>query len=95
MERPTTTFNMDFQIAEAFGENAIRDTYKRAKAEWKNDCGYFTELVVVLNERCWMWHSKGNEKLSSLYSELYYDANDYALDNYKGEEAQHFLDVTD
>lgn len=28
-----TTFWEDFSIAETFGEEAIRDTYKRAKAE--------------------------------------------------------------
>lgn len=32
-----TTFWEDFSIAELFGEEAVRGTYKRAKAEWKKD----------------------------------------------------------
>lgn len=30
-----TTFWEDFDIADRFGVEAIRDTYKRARAEWK------------------------------------------------------------
>ena len=44
-----TTFFEDFSIADHFGIAAIRDTYKRAFNEWKNDYKYLTELVLVLN----------------------------------------------
>lgn len=33
--KPLTTFWQDFSIADKFGNNAIEDTFKRAKAEWK------------------------------------------------------------
>lgn len=48
-----TTFWDDFDIADRFGLEAIRDTYKRARAEWKNDRFYGTELSMVLNYKCW------------------------------------------
>lgn len=33
----STTFWSDFSIADAFGVNAVKDTYKRAFKEWKDD----------------------------------------------------------
>ena len=46
-----TTFWKDFSIAERFGAEAIRDTYKRVRAEWKNDRAYGTELSMALNHK--------------------------------------------
>ena len=94
MDNFSTTFNMDFQIAEAFGYEAMQDTFNRAFAEWKNDYKYLTDLVMVLNHRCWNWHEK-NEKYCELYSDLYYQARDYALDNLEGEELQYYFKITD
>lgn len=54
-ERVSTTFAMDFAIAEAFGENAVKDTYRRAMRGWKDNYKYLTELVIVLNHRIWIW----------------------------------------
>ncbi len=48
-----TSFWEDFSVAERFGEEAIRDTYKRAKAEWKKDRIYGAELSMILNHKCW------------------------------------------
>ncbi len=66
-----TTFWEDFSIAERFGAEAIEDTYKRAKSEWKNGMVYGTELSMVLNHKCWYWYEKQNETLSRLYAELW------------------------
>ena len=41
---PKTTFYMDFSIADKFGIEAIKDTYKRAFEGWKNDYIYLTAL---------------------------------------------------
>lgn len=46
-----TTFWEDFSIAEHFGEEAIKDTYKKARAEWEHDPVYGTELSMVLNHK--------------------------------------------
>lgn len=91
----STTFWSDFSIADAFGVKAIKDTYKRAFKEWKDDYKYLTDLVIVLNHKCWQHYEKGNTEYSQLYEKLYYEAHDYALDNLKGEELSYYLRVTD
>lgn len=89
-----TTFFEDFSIADNFGISAIKDTYKRAFEEWKKDYKYLTELVMVLNWKCWQHHEK-NEAYSELYSDLFYEAREYAFDNLKGEELTYFIRTTD
>ena len=75
-----TTFFDDFSIADRFGAAAIKDTYKRAFNEWKNNYVYITELCMVLNHKCWMWYDK-NETISELYGDLYYKCRDWCLEN--------------
>ena len=73
-----TTFWQDFSIAEPFGKSAIRDTAKRAFEEWKDNVSYLTELVMVINHKCWYWAGT-NDSLSHLYSDLYYKYDDMAI----------------
>ena len=89
-----TTFGNDFDIADAFGADAIRDTHKRAFEEWKTDYKYLTELVLILNWKCWQHHNEGNEEYSVLYADLYEKTHEWALDHLKGEEFQYFYQVT-
>ena len=89
-----TTFWMDFSIADHFGTRAIKDTYRRASEEWKHDAVYMTELVLVLNWKCWPWHQK-NSVFCSLYSDLYYKARDLAMDTLTGDDLQYFFRTTD
>lgn len=91
--KPITTFYEDFSIADKFGINAIKDTYKRAFNEWKNDYKYLTELVMVLNWKSWE-HEK-NIEYCRLYSDLFYELQDYAYNNLKGEELNYFIITTD
>lgn len=91
----STTFNSDFTIADAFGEDAVRDTYKRAFNEWKGQYRYLTDLVITLNHKIWEHDSKGNKALSQVYDELWKAADAYALDNLKGDELAYFLEITD
>ena len=90
-----TTFWNDFSIADKFGIHAIKDTYKRAFNEWKSNYKYLTELVMVLNWKCWHYYDKGNNEYSLLYSNLYHEANDYAYDNLKGDELTYYYQTTD
>lgn len=90
-----TTFWEDFSIAEHFGEEAIRDTYKRAKAEWKYDRIYGTELSMVLNHKCWYWYEERNTKLSQLYAGLWEEWHNWVLENWRGEDLTYYLRVTD
>ena len=89
-----TTFWSDFSIADRFGIEAIKDTYRRAFQEWRTDYIYLTELAMVMNWKCWYYFEKDDEKCQ-LYSELYYNTRDYALDNLKGKELKYYIETTD
>ena len=90
-----TTFWEEFSIAEHFGEEAIRDAYKRAKAEWSTDRIYGTELSLVLNHKCWYWYEKQDMRLSQLYGTLWEEYHDWVLENWKGEDLGYYLRITD
>ncbi len=94
-----TAFWDDFDIADRFGVETIRDTYKRAKAEWKDNRIYGTELSMVLNHKCWYWYSKPRSKLGDeygkLYAELWEEFDNWILDNWKGEKLRYYLKITD
>lgn len=61
-----TTFGSDFDIAEAFGADAIRDTFDRAFNEWKSNYKYLTELVLILNWKIAQHYGK-NDTYARLY----------------------------
>ena len=90
-----TTFWRDFSIADAFGKEAVKDTFKRAFGEWKDDYVYLTELSLVTNWKCWMHYEQGSEELARLYHDLYYAVRGYAFDNLKGEELRYYFEATD
>ena len=94
-EKFTTTFWSDFSIADAFGVDAIKDTYKRAFEEWKNDYRYLTDLVMVLNHKIWEHYEKKNEAYATLYNKLWEETDGYAVENLQGEELRYFYEVTD
>ena len=88
-------FWQDFTIADAYGEAAIRDTYKRAFEGWKDNVEYFASLVMTLNHRIWLHYENGNEAFTNLYNELWEKAYNWGLDNYKDEDAAYFIDFLD
>lgn len=90
-----TTFWHDFEIAEKFGVAAIRDTFQRVFAEWKHDYKYLTELVMVLNHKCWDFYNQHMDVYSQVYAELYYQAHDYALENLNQDEIAYYFRITD
>lgn len=90
----TTTFWDDFTIADRFGVSAIKDTYKRAFNEWKGNCVYLTELVIVLNHKIWQHYQK-NDAYAELYNDLWEKADNYACTHLKGEELSFFYQITD
>lgn len=92
--RPRTTFWDDFSIADAFGPPAIRDTFNRAFREWRGNHEYLTEMVLVLNHKCWQWNERDEVKMV-LYRDLYEKANDYALKHLKGDELDYYLQTVD
>lgn len=91
----SNTFWMDFTIADAFGVNAIKDTFNRAFKEWKGDYQMLTALVVILNHKIWQHYEAERHDIAKLYDSLWRQAEDYALTNLKGDELQYYYDVTD
>ena len=92
--KPQTTFWEDFAIADAFGVDAIKDTYKRAFNEWKGNHIYLTELVMVLNHKIWQWYER-NEAIARVYNSLLEETDLYACENLKGNELDYFYRTTD
>jgi len=90
-----TTFMKDFSIADIYWKKAIIDTYKRAFEEWKDNYVYLTELVIVLNWKIRQHYDKWNEELASVYNDLWWEADLYAQENLKWEEAKYFFTQTD
>lgn len=89
-----TTFWSDFTVAEAFGINSVKETYKLAKEGWKSHYKYMTELTLILNHKIWQHYEK-NKTLARVYNDLWEDCNNFCLKNLKGEELQYFLRVLD
>lgn len=89
-----TTFFMDFSIADDFGVDAVKDTYKRAMNDWKNDYIFITELYIVLNHKIWQWYEKDND-LAKLYDELWRDCGSYVDDNFTKKQLEYFYKITD
>lgn len=92
---PKTTFWMDFSIADKFGVSAVKDTFKRAFEEWRSDYEFLTELVLMLNWKIWQHHDMGNITLARVYDELWREADQWALENLKGEEKDYFIRTLD
>lgn len=96
-----TTFYIDLSVAEFFGDDPVMETYDKICKDWIGDYKYFTEFVMCLNYKAWEHNDRHNYKLSSLYSELYYEARDLFYDHYNGddpksEEARdYFFETTD
>ena len=91
---PKTTFWMDFDIADAFGMKAIKDTYRRAFKAWKDNVEYFTELVMVLNWRIFRYYER-NETYAKLYNELWEQADAYATSHFTGDDLMYYYRTTD
>ena len=94
-----TTFWSDFSIAERFGKTAIEDTAKRVYEEWKDDVEYLTELVMVINHKCWDHYRNGDNILSGLYGDMYYEYYDKAIDyldkNGSKDQVSYFIQTLD
>lgn len=92
-----TTFLMDFEIAENFGgAPAIKDTFRRAFAEWRENVVYLTELVMVLNWKMWQYDELGNARMTRLYYDLFMKAYDWGCENLKNaDDRQYFFRTLD
>lgn len=95
-----TTFYSDLSIADCFGIDAVKDTYRRVLKEWIHDIEYITEFALCLNHKSWehaSYKGDAHKQLSELYAELWYEISDKIHEHYKdNEEAlDYFFQVTD
>lgn len=93
--KPKTTFWDDFSIAESFGVEAIKDTYKRAMHDWSDNYEYLTELSLVLNHKLWWYWEADNEELAAVYDKCWRETDLFALDHLTGEALDYYYRVTD
>lgn len=93
--KPITTFYQDFSIADRFGANAVKDTYRRGLATAET-LGYkeLTEFVMVLNWKIFE-HYESNEALARLYNSLWEKAVDHVFKTLKGEELKYYMRTVD
>lgn len=92
---PQTTFWQDFSIAERFGLSAIKDTFKRAFQEWRDETVYVTELAMVLNHKGFYWYDTDKMRLSELYFSLWQELDEWCANNLKGEDLAYYYRITD
>lgn len=91
---PITTFWEDFTIAEAFGLDAIEDTYQRAFNEWHSNYKMMTELVMVLNNKIWQYHFY-NEDKARVHNDLYTTLAAWCEDNFTSDQLDYYYTTTD
>ena len=91
---PKTTFFSDLSIAECFGANAIKETYKDVIQQWGDDIVHITEFTMCLKHKIWQLY-KVDEPIAKLYDELWRKSCDYVLNHFKGEDLAYFYKVTD
>ena len=90
-----TTFWQDFTIADHFGLNAIKDTYKRAMKEWKNNTEYITEISIVLNLKIWQHYESHNDSFATLYDSLWKECEDYIFKHFDKKALRRYCEITD
>ena len=91
---PRTTFWEDFIIAEHFGEEAVRDTYRKSRAIAGDDAELRAELSLVLNHRIWALYEK-NEALARVYDALWREYDQWAYETLSDEGRQTYHRITD
>lgn len=80
---------------------AIRAVFNQLHDKYCHNYKEYTELVIFLNWKIWAWHdqlklyNKQAEEFIALYNELWAFADNYACDNFVGEELSYFLHTTD
>lgn len=93
---PKTTFWSDFSIAECYGVDSVKDTYNRAKEEWKDNIEYMTELALVVNHKSWQY-AQTNDNLSKVYVQLWEEVDSFIFEHFKGNEEaiSYYVQTTD
>ena len=92
---PITDYWKQFSMAELYGKDKIDQTYKKLFRASKKKYKQLTELVMILNWKCWYWNTYMNYEYSKLYEELYYEADTYGIEHLKDDELTYFWRTLD
>ena len=92
-ERKTTFFS-DLSIAECYGINAVKETYRDVMNSWGDDLEFMCEWVISLNQKIWQ-HYNENRELAKVYDDLWRKADNYCREHFKGEELEKYYDYID
>lgn len=65
-----STFFGDLSIAEWYGANSIKDTYRNVTKSWIGDVKMFTEFVMCLNHKCWQYYQYATKGTNNLPKEI-------------------------
>lgn len=102
-----STFASDYAIADAFGAASVEDTYRRSLTSFSSDIYMLTEMALVLNWAIWRYYElaqdycsknedyENEDKLSRMYDKLWKELDGYIMKNFKGDELEFYLKVTD
>lgn len=90
-----TTLYGDFTIADAFGVDAVKDTYNRVFNEWQHSAVFMTELSLVLNHKIWEHHHKDNSELITIYDTLWKLHDEWCGRAMSDEDYEYYLRITD
>ena len=90
-----TTFYGDLTIAEAYGPDGVRETYDRVNRDWRGNYRYYTVFVLALNHKIWEHYYKKNETFERLYNDLWTEADLWVGNNWTGEAAAYYFEITD
>ena len=82
-------------VADAFGVDAIKDTFDSAMRSWSSDIKYLTELTMVMSWKCGIYFEEGNYEYNHLYHDLYYTVKDYVYDHFEDDDLDYFYSTTD
>lgn len=89
-----TTLYGDFTIADAFGVDAVKDTYNRVFKEWQHSAVFMTELSLVLNHKIWEHHNNNNP-LVVTYDTLWKLHDEWCGRAMSDEDYEYYLRITD
>lgn len=85
----------ELQDTESKAVKAVKALLKEVLPEAKADYKKYTELVMVLNHKCWD-HSELHQNIIGMwYQEEYLKKHDWALSRLKGEEFNYYYSTLD
>lgn len=92
--KPKTTFFNDLSVAECFGVNAVKDTYKRVIKSWGENIIYMTEFTMCLNHKIWQLYEI-DRPMAEVYDELWRKSCEFVETHFSGKDLSYYYEVTD